>query len=646
MSWSRFCSCAKWVEASKCPGNSSTQRVFVHEDDLPASVRRFRFLSTADQIHCWAIDPSGPRVCLPKGAFTYRGPFDYDGCTACEDPEDDTSDGDGGGGGGGGGSGGGGGGSGGGGGGWPGGPGSTPEGIRISVCPGHEQRAADRGWDVDHLYWPASEEFKESFVANVGGICVSVPSGPVVTEPDPAYWVGGGTRYETCSDCTDGHRAELCADDQNLPGAEEAPELWIRKGDRDPDVAGFEWGVWCYQIPAATSPIPEDARLVNPIKDLPCGSCNRGVKYRRCPGEPDPPEAGTEYWAEQGDIDGLLEAVPGLATVWMKIAGVCHSLDLTATPQRIPLDAVRVAPKCGYASCEACQCSGERAPECASRERGIPVRLCTGQKTEGWRETWLVERAIPDGVRWFAHRGFCVFVNPADALSPIPASAEVLRSITNRYDDCAACLAGTGGGGGGDGGGGGGSDPCQEHPPGSPFRPWWCDPIPPMERYFQLRDCETGRLIGQWLRENHLCGRFDVVPCDIAGTVWKVGLLSRCLEVVGPPQPEALGPVVDAKVGAGPFPGCEACAPEDGCYRITGSGPTSGGGGGDCCGSGGCCNYEGSPIDELLTGGPPTWRAHSRGPAGTSDWSLTRYNDSPISVVQQGTSELENCRRV
>src|SRR5690606_38141163 len=94
----------------------------------------------------------------------------------------------------------GGGGGGGAGGGYPGE--GTPTGIKVTVCSGHGDRAAALGWDTANLYMPASETRDEATIVNVRGICVSVPTGPVVEDPDPAFWLWGGREYDSCSDCT------------------------------------------------------------------------------------------------------------------------------------------------------------------------------------------------------------------------------------------------------------------------------------------------------------------------------------------------------------------------------------------------------------------------------------------------------------
>lgn len=96
MSWSRYCdNCDVWVEAVKCAGNDSDFRVFVHEDDLPASQKWFAFDSQDTQINCWSIDPADPRKCLPgeENVIAYSGPFLWSSCTDCEATDEDDGEG-------------------------------------------------------------------------------------------------------------------------------------------------------------------------------------------------------------------------------------------------------------------------------------------------------------------------------------------------------------------------------------------------------------------------------------------------------------------------------------------------------------------------------------------------------------------------
>lgn len=483
--WSRYCDCAVWVEASKCSGNTSDLRVFVHEDDLPSSASWFAFDSQDTQINCWKIDPGSERVCLPQedGVYAYSGPFPWTSCSECEEqPEDDGDGTPGGGGSGGGGAGGGGSGGGGsGGGGWP-WPEHTPKGIKVTVCSDHRQRAIDRGWDVDHLYVGQDSERESSTIADVGGICISVPSGPVVEDPDPAYWigVGSGDGFDSCSDCTDGVKASLCPDDQNQPGAGDAPEIWIRASDLADAPDGFEYGIWCYQVnQSPREVIPDGALLLLPTQDLPCDQCNRGVQYQLCPGEPEP---GQEYWAEDRDINELLEKYPDSTTVIMRINGYCHSLDLAGSTQRIPTDAVRVPPRCQFATCFDCVCGGGLDLNCKDEPvLGVPVRLCSGQNAANWSDTWMPEDRLPAARTYFRHRGYCVFIDPSDTPSAIPADAQTLNQINNRYASCLSCRGwGWNPPGGGGGGGGGGFPPPPPPPP------------PPQMRWFRLWECGVG----------------------------------------------------------------------------------------------------------------------------------------------------------
>ena len=85
MSWSRFCKCDKWVEATQCTGGTSVYRVFVNVLDLPTTVQVFVFGSdpVTGTRNCWTIDPSSVQVCLPNGALFASGPFSYATCTLC-----------------------------------------------------------------------------------------------------------------------------------------------------------------------------------------------------------------------------------------------------------------------------------------------------------------------------------------------------------------------------------------------------------------------------------------------------------------------------------------------------------------------------------------------------------------------------------
>jgi hypothetical protein len=477
MSWPRCQNCDTWVEATKCSNNTSDLRVFVHEDDLPATAKRFE-LDTQDDAsrNCWTIDPAGGRICMPQGdgIYAYRGPFPWDDCTSCESASEEAGEGFPGGGGAGAGAGGGiGGGD--GGGAWP-WPNDPPKGIKATVCADHAPRAIARGWDVNNLYVPSDTERGQQGVFDNGGICINVPAGPVVNNPDPAFWIGLGNPQDDCTTCTHGVKQSLCPADQALPNAADAPEVWIRDADLPDTPDGFEYSGWCYEKQTAPSAlIPDDARLLRPSNDQPCSTCNLGVPFALCPDAKDP---GVAYWATKEAIDALLLDYPGLTTIVQRIDGVCHSLDLNAVASRIPTEAISIALRCQFESCLACTCGGQLNPVCPGLS-GVPVRLCPGQNARNWRDTWVPNSRLPDKLTRFEHRGFCVWVDPFEASTLIPADAEILHRIGPAFVSCAECFGwnppdppGGGGGGGGPGGG--------ENPP------------PPSKRWFRIWECGQG----------------------------------------------------------------------------------------------------------------------------------------------------------
>lgn len=425
MSLPWWCDCCVWVEAGKCSGNSSDARVFVHEDNLPESTGVFAFLSsdttTESGRNCWTINPADKRVVIPNddNVYFFGGDPPYTSCSECKEDTDEP-DGPGGGGGGGGGD-----------------PGDS-KGIKVTVCSGHEERARDLGLPLNRLYVSRDEPFASSFTTMQGGVCFRVPSGPVTTPPDDAVWLSvGGSSYETCSDCTDGVKARLCSDDENLPEAEDAPEFWVRKSDLDEAPDGFDYGVWCYEVPSGPlQTIPANATIFRPTTDVSCAGCNRGVQYQLCPGESDP---GKAYWAEQSAIDDLAADIE-VTRIYMRIDGVCYSLDLTAGHQRIPLDAGRVVPRCLFASCDACACSGGLDPACFSGE-GVPLRLCPDQDQSRWVDTWMPQEKLPSQLTWFIHNSYCVYVDPDEPISRIPDDAEVVIAINNVQANCSECRA-------------------------------------------------------------------------------------------------------------------------------------------------------------------------------------------------------------
>src|SRR5690606_9233906 len=136
--------------------------------------------------------------------------------------------------------------------------------------------------------------------------------------------------------------------------------------------AAFERGRWCYRRP--TGPIeiiPENAIIWRPQGDLTCEDCEIGIQYQICEGHAADER---QWWAPADEAAALIEdGCPD--TIYMKIHGRCYSLDLAATPSRIPRDANKVSPRRVYASCEACICTRER-DECAEDTQGVQVRVC------------------------------------------------------------------------------------------------------------------------------------------------------------------------------------------------------------------------------------------------------------------------------
>lgn len=549
MAYYRCDHCKNYVEAEKCINNNSTARVFVHEDDLPAVKSWFVFLSDdinveADR-NCWSIDPADDLVCLPKGddIYIFVAGFDYTDCSDCESDIGENGGRGGGAGGGGGDGGGGGGGSGGGNGGvLP--PGVDPSGIKVTVCAGHEARATALGWDIDNLYIPRAAEFAEAFISLSANICVSVPTGPIVNDPANAFWIAAGVNFENCSDCTDGYEATLCAEDEELAGAEDAPEIWIRKGNYDAAIDGFAYGAFCYDVGGVASLMPEDVFILNPTVNDPCETCNRGVKYVLCANET---EIEQDYYADSESIAEVLADNPLLTFIYMRIGGVCHSLDLTATSVKIPPEANIVEPRCVFVDCEACLCDG--ALQCDGGDnKGVPVYLCAFENPAGWRPTYVKEDDLPAALTYFLHRGYCVWIDPTDTPVEIPPGADTVK-INNQFNNCMECLWGR--------------PPIPNLPP---FPPFPLPPLPP-ENFYQLKDCETGELTGWWLREIFICAIFGVVPCDIRKGVFKVIPLgiglpehAKCYEAVPPAaldKPPGVG--ADRWVVDGMFADCEDC---------------------------------------------------------------------------------------
>src|SRR5690554_5521616 len=262
MSWFRYCDCQVWVKAEPCAGVPDDSVLVMREDDLPASTRVYKVNG-----ECYTVDPSANRICRPKGSLRIHPYTDgYATCAECEEAQEEEGS-----------SGVGSGdvppspwyGAGGWGGGWRwNGEGDTPKGLPATPCSGHETRATERGWPLGQVYYyERADELASPLVVSAGGICWNVSPG-MPQQPANAtsvWWIRGGTRFDTCTDCTHGHKAPLCPDDAEAEDADDAPEVWIRARDMDAAPAAFERGRWCYRRP--TGPIeiiPENAIIWRP----------------------------------------------------------------------------------------------------------------------------------------------------------------------------------------------------------------------------------------------------------------------------------------------------------------------------------------------------------------------------------------------
>lgn len=545
--------CCVWVEATKCPGNTADYRVFVHEDDLPVSGGVFSYGGVQyEHNNCWTIDPGDPRVALPHGAHWVNPGTTYDSCSECEaDVDEPPSSGGGPGGGGPGGGGPGGPGGGGPGGGIPGGGDGETCGVKLQICPEHAGL-----WNGPDLYVPCSAKPDSTRYVRIYGYCFEVPTGPETDPiPDGTYFVGIGGSFDDCHDCAYGKKARLCPDQDDVPGIESAPEVWVRSRDLPTSggTAGFLWGNFCYELRASDGEqiVPIDAFILNPRSDFGgCTECKLGVQAQRCPNEADPaPGHDCEVWVEASEA----EALQDVGVVYFRYRELCYSLDPSTTPSRIPFDAKKVVPKDEYLDCETCIC-GERS---VAGDMGVKAHLCPDQSVDLAEDVWILEEDIPLEPTYFKRggdgggegEGTCYYVDPADTPREIPVGSLIAR-IENTYENCFDC---TTGGGGPPKGPGGGVDPPLPPPP------WW-PPLPP-ENFYELIDCETSVGTNKWVRENHTCALFGVVPCDIRGQVY---LLTdgRCYEIGADAEEEPPGPTVTNQLVALLAGGCNG-------YRLT-----------------------------------------------------------------------------
>lgn len=598
--------CAVWVEATPCPGNPTTSRLFVHQDYLPPSTKTFIWPVVRGL--CWSIDPGDELVCMPRDddAVGIKTELTFiDDCGTCEDeaepPEgcDCEFDGEGnctgddcgcvccGG---------------------DGGeencpghvegeppppcdqcgpppitppipwPDPTTQLYYLTICAEHEDQAILMGipeWDLTGkpTVWvslpPGVEEGK---VQRWRGLCWEVvlppeenrcrgsQRHPIIVQnedPDepcyveflsphaaPARINGGLQLFDDCAGCHQGVLQALCSADQSMPNADDAPAVWIDKDWLErTDItlpASFQIGVWCFAV--TTEPyqtIPANAFIYHPIETgagLTCEDCAFGVQFQPCTtGD------GHTYWATDKDIVRLLAEYPDLEVIYQRIRGRCYSLDLMATPGRIStaLTAVIIAPKCSFASCEDCRCTGEGEELCTTF-RGVPVRLCPYQDATDWPGVWMHEDHLPIAYATFIHDGFCVYIDPFEPVRDAPADAEVLYEIDNFTDGCGNCASNPPP-----------PPPCprppcdgpQPPPPPPPPPPICpdppCDPPPPPpvdppeppgggnQRYYQLLDCCHAEHTDRWVSGPKTTA---IIGTDITG----VKLGGECFSLARP----------------------------------------------------------------------------------------------------------------
>ena len=209
--------------------------------------------------------------------------------------------------------------------------------------------------------------------------------------PDGTYFVRIGGSFDDCHDCAYGKKARLCPDQDDVPGIDNAPEIWVRSRDVPSDTVGFLWGNFCYELRASDGEqvIPIDAFILNPRSDFGgCTECKLGVQAQRCPTEPDPaPGNDYEVWVEASEA----EALQDVGVVYFRYRELCYSLDPSTTPSRTPFEAKRVIPKDEYLDCETCIC-GERS---VAGDMGVKAHLCLDQSVNLAEDVWILEEDIP-----------------------------------------------------------------------------------------------------------------------------------------------------------------------------------------------------------------------------------------------------------
>jgi hypothetical protein len=538
MPWYHACpTCCVWIEAVACPGNDNPGglRLFVRNDDpLLTGLVYFRYGTNADGDHlCWTVNAADPLVfvpSIPEAVLIDLGEL-YTDCTDCETPDAQPDSpgvsapwlpypGGGGTGGGGG----------------PNNPGSgdpTTEPppdldyVKLVICPKHEPF-----WAGPDLYTVAPDS---STIVHVLGYCFTVPTTPTVEEiPEGARGITVGGATDDCDDCTDGRRAILCPDQDDMPGIENAPVIWVRKPNLPVGDIGFKYANFCYQLLTSTplEIIPWGAISFNPNSTFEdCLECNPGVRAVQCD---DTIVLDYELWVPA-------DAVPEEEWTW-RYKGVCFRINPEMEVARIPFAAVVSLPLDEYEDCEACRC-GLRDNAILGVKANLCSRPSNSPNPPGAPNLWIqTSTAIGPPTLYFRYDGFCWWVSSGDEPQEIPSGAEIIsraEAESNTLDSCNDCLT---------------------NPPTPPDVPPWFPPDPP-ERWFQLRSCADNSL-GGWVRENHLCAVLGIVPCDIAEMTlvlqFPPGMQSSCWRVIGPPADEPGGEIWTSYV-VSEIENCETC---------------------------------------------------------------------------------------
>lgn len=466
--WLKCADTCRFVLAELCPDQDDPEdapTVYVAREDLPTAPIIFRH----DQ-WCYTVDPADAMTFLPKSAVRVAPMIDdeYEDCAECVEDEGDS-------------------GTSGGGGGEP-GPGATvgkgdafpPPGpwggepapecwIAATPCAGHEGGPA--------VYVPCNHLPPGTSIFRYRGRCYSASASgtQVETLPEGAHvvWVSGS--YVNCAACTDGVQAEICPDQEELPGYDDLPEIWVSTLDLPAMTVYFDYAGFCFKLDPTDTPdtiTPLALLLTPPDRYSSCAACLTGVQAVICPDQPNMHLA-PEVWVETDEL-------PEIA-VTFNVKGWCHTIDPETTPVRIPTDALVIVPTDAYADCAACIC-GPGDDEALCGYLAVPCGFQAGAPEGLWVRCDHVEDE-----RVFLLRGFCYHVGPSCHRGLIPKGAIVVNPMATHLT-CGDCIT--------DGlpNGNGWPLPDGNQPPGPPFQQ--PPEAPPTKKAWrQLRRCYENKVV-------------------------------------------------------------------------------------------------------------------------------------------------------